>query len=541
METIINYQEKSKEELIQLLQFSNNFIENTELKFSTELDEKNKTIQQQNLTIQQLLEALRLNRYRLYGAKSEKHNPNQLELDFGIFNEATLPENAPEIIAADEEITIAAYTRKKTVGRKPLPQELPRKQVIYDLSDAEKQCECGHELTRIGEVKTEQLDIVPAKIYVIEHIEKKYACKHCEECVRQAKKPLQPIPKSIASAGLLAHVLTSKFLYHLPLYRQEQQFQRMGVDLARNTLSLWVIRAAALLEPLEKLMLDEIINYDIAYSDESRVQVLKEAGREAQSLSWMWQFCGGATNKFSMIYRYDISRSHEVPLKFFEDFAGFLHCDGHSAYDALAKKNNKIKLSGCLYHARRKFVEANKGNKTKSGVAYQVLDLIQKLAKLEEIIKPLPPDEIKLRRMEKAKPILNKLHALLKEKQPKVPPKSLLGEAIFYMLNQWDKLRVYLEDGRIENNNNRTERGFKAFATGRKNWMFCDSVEGAIAAARIYSFIETCKYHNLDPYYWLAYVLRELPACKTLEELESLLPYNIDKQLLNPINFIPEM
>jgi transposase len=533
MEKITNYQEKTKAELIALLQsMDKNILEVVE--------EKNKIIQHKETTIQQLLEALRLNRYRLYGAKSEKYNPDQLELEPGVFNEASTPENIEEIESAEEDITVAAHVRKRTPGRKPLPKEFPRYQIIHDLTDEQKQCSCGHTLSCFGEEKTEQLEIVPLKVYVIEHIEKKYCCKQCEDTVRQAKKPIQPIPKSIAAPGLLAHVLASKFLYHLPLYRQEQQFQRLGIDIARNTLSLWVIRCAGLFETLEKIMVDEMLTYDIAYSDESRVQVLKEKDRAAELLSWMWQFSGGPPDKFSFIYRYDMSRGHEVPLAFFDDFKGFLHCDGFSAYELLSKKNKDITLSGCLYHARRKFIEANKGNKTKSGIAYQVLDIIQKLAKLEEHIKPFPPDERKLQRQEKAKPLLNKLHALLKEKQPKVPPKSLLGEAIAYTLNQWSKLLVYLEDGRIENNNNRSERGFKAFATGRKNWMFCDSVEGAIAAARIYSFIETCKHHGIDPYYWFAYVLKKLPSCQTLEELEALLPYNIDKALLNPKNFIPE-
>ncbi len=540
MKKTTNYQEKTKTELITLLQLMDKNILDVVEEKNTIIQQNHSVIQKHEATIQQLLEALRLNRYRLYGAKSEKHNPDQLELELGVFNEAFTPENVEEIESAEEDITVAAHVRKRTPGRKPLPKEFPRYQIIHDLTEEQKQCGCGHTLSCFSEEKTEQLEIVPLKVYVIEHIEKKYCCKQCEETVRQAKKPVQPIPRSMAGPGLLAHVLTSKFLYHLPLYRQEQQFQRMGVDIARNTLSLWVIRCAGLLETLEKVMLDEILKYDIAYSDESRVQVLKEKGREAELLSWMWQFSGGLPDKFSFIYRYDVSRGHEVPLKFFEDFKGYLHCDGFSAYELLAKKNKNVVLSGCLYHARRKFIEANKGNTKKSGVAYQVLDLIQKLAKLEKHIKPLPPNEKKLQRQEKAKPLLDKLYALLKEKQPKVLPKSLLGEAISYTLNQWPKLLIYLDDGRIENNNNRSERGFKAFATGRKNWMFCDSVEGAIAAARIYSFTETCKYHDIDSYYWFAYVLKKLPSCQTLEELEALLPYNIDKKLLNPKNFIAE-
>jgi len=168
------------------------------------------------------------------------------------------------------------------------------------------------------------------------------------------------------------------------------------------------------------------------------------------------------------------------------------------------------------------------------------LKLIGKIAKHEQTIKDKPPDSIYLYRLEHIKPLFEKLHALLIEKQSKIPPKSTLGGAITYALNQWPKLLMHFEDGRLENNNNRTERGIKPFALGRRNWLFCNSVHGAIASARIYSFIETCKFHKVDPYYWFAYVLKVIPQCKTMDELERLLPYNIDKTLLAPKQFIPD-
>ena len=257
-----------------------------------------------------------------------------------------------------------------------------------------------------------------------------------------------------------------------------------------------------------------------------------QAGRPAQSMSYMWVFAGGAPEKFCFIYRYDPSRRHQVPLAFFEDFKGYLHCDGCSAYETLAKKNLYITQVGCLYHARRKCVEADKMSKQKAGIAHQVITLMGKLAKIEERIKPLSPEETYQARQQEAKPILDKMYALLMDKQSKVPPKSTIGLAIHYTLNQWHKLLEYLQDGRLENNNNRLERAIKPFACGRKGWLFCNRPEGAVAAARLYSFIETCKHHGIHAYQWFYYTLQKIPSCTTVEELEALLPYNIDPALL---------
>src|SRR5581483_2654183 len=206
----------------------------------------------------------------------------------GIFNEAELPKNIESIIEADEEIHVPAYVRTKSPGRKPLPAALPREQRIYDLTDDEKKCACGHDLTHIKNETCEQLEIVPAKVYVIEHIKKKYACKHCEETIKTAAMPAQPIPRSIAGPGLLSHVLVSKFEDHLPLYRQEKMLRRIGIDIPRATLCLWVVRVAALLKPMMRAIHRIILDYDISYSDETTVQVLKEKNKGIQTKKYMW-------------------------------------------------------------------------------------------------------------------------------------------------------------------------------------------------------------------------------------------------------------
>jgi transposase len=365
------YQEKSKEELLALLA------------------ERDSHITQQSQQIDALTEMVRIYRYRQFGNKSEKTSADQLS----IFNEAELPKNAEAIIEADEEIHIASHTRKKSPGRKPLPENLPREQRIHDLPEEEKICACGKELTHIKDETCEQLEIIPAKVYVIQHVKKKYACKYCEDTIKTASMPAQPIPRSIASPGLLSHVLVSKFEDHLPLHRQEQMLRRIGIDIPRATLSLWVIRAAELFKPMMKLIHKNILNYDVAYSDETTVQVLKESNKGANSKKYMWLFTGGSPDKFAYYYHYHHSRSHDVPLDFFDGYKGYIHCDGFPGYDTLAAKSAEIKLSGCLYHARRKFVEIIKVTQAKEGVAHDVLLYITKLAKIEEEIKSLSTED----------------------------------------------------------------------------------------------------------------------------------------------------
>jgi transposase len=491
--------------------------------------DKNNIIADKNKIIEYLYEQFRLGRYKRFGSKSEKDLGGACQLS--LFDEAVTPDNMSEIEEADEELTIPEHKRKKK-GRKALPKHLPRKQEIYDLPENEKTCSCGCALTYIGDETSEQLEVIPMKVYIIEHIRKKYACRGCEETIKQASMPKQPIPKSIAAPGLLAHTLVSKFEDHLPLYRQEHILQRVGIDIPRATLSHWVIKCAQLLSPLTKLLLAHIHGYDVAYADESTVQVLKEPGRSAESKSYMWVLGGGPPDKFALVYHYAPSRAHTVPLDLLEDFDGFLHCDGYQAYDVLASKIN-IVLVACWYHVRRKFKEAQKVS-PKDGLATYAIQIIKKLALIEEKAKmdKLTPEQRYQLRQRHAAPILESFKAWLDKQIHTVPPKTLIGEAIGYTLNQWDKLMVYLQDGRLEISNNRTERAIKPFATGRKNWLFANSVEGAKAAAVIYSLIQTCQYQKIDSYNYLRYVLAHIPECTTIEQLEALLPFNIDPALI---------
>jgi len=410
-----------------------------------------------------------------------------------------------------------------------LLKELERKIQEYDIDDSEKICqECKIPLTRIGDETSEQLEIIPARAIVKKHVRLKYACKCCQNVVRLAPVPKLPIPKSIAAPSLLAHVLVSKYKDHLPLYRQEGILNRAGVDIPRRTLSSWVIKSGKLLLPLAQLMQKNINGYDIAYADETRLQVLNEPGRKATSKSYMWLFGGGAPNKHCWIYKYSPSRSSDVPLEFFSGDATYLHCDGYSGYDALSNKVPVTQI-GCWAHCRRKFIEADKVSK-KAGLASWWIEKTQELFRLESHATERCWDskEIALMRKTQSAMILNEMRAWIDKNKSKCLPGSALGKAIYYADNQWDKLTNYCLDGRLEISNNRTERNIRPMAIGRKNWLFSQSVEGADASAVIYSLIITCEEHNICAHDYLATVLTLLPKVTTDEELENLLPYNID-------------
>ena len=310
--------------------------------------------------------------------------------------------------------------------------------------------------------------------------------------------------------------------------RQEQILQDAGVDILRATTSSWVIKCSKLLQPLVNLLQDNIIGHDISYADETRIQVLKEQDRAPDKQSFMWAFSGGEKENFSIVLKYSKTRSHDVPLDFFgDDYTGYVHCDGYAGYDAMSKANNAI-LSGCMLHSRRKFVDAAKVSK-KSGLSAYAVKIFGKLAKIEKEIKAktLTQEQVKEYRLENSKPILDKFKIWLELKSKEVPDKFLIGQAIGYTIRQWPKLIRYLDDGRLEWSNNFSERIMKMFATGRKNWMFSNSVDGANASAIIYSVVLTCRHHNVDVFEYFRQVLKRIPSCETLEEFEALLPYNI--------------
>jgi len=472
-----------------------------------------------------LTEQLNLALARRYAASSEKFSPDQIWL----FDEAEVDSAAAPDTDADDEIIVAAHKRKKR-GRKPLPDSLPRIDVVYELPESERRCDHdGQLLTQIDEVVSEQLDIIPAKIQVIRHIRKKYACS-CGQCIKTAPLPAQPIPRSMASPGLLAHVTISKYQDALPLYRQETILQRIGVDIPRATLANWMIKAGELIQPLVNLMQDRLLGYDIIQMDETPVQVLKEAGKTAQSKSYLWLQRGGPPDHPVVLYHYDPGRGAGVAKRLLAGFKGYLQTDGYDGYNAAVAAGHLTHV-GCMAHARRKFSEAVKaqGRNKKRGKAHRGLILIQKLYRIEKQVRKLEPEQRHAHRDRHARPILDEMRAWLDQALPQVPPTSATGKALNYLHNEWDKLIRYLDDGRLQIDNNAAENAIRPFVLGRKNWLFSDSVNGVNASANLYSLIETAKANGLEPYAYLRYLFAELPKAETVAAIEALLPGNLGK------------
>ncbi len=466
-----------------------------------------------------LQEQLNLALARRYAASSEKISPDQIRL----FDEAEADAQA-SMLPQENTTTVPEHTRRPR-GRKPLPEALPRVEVIHTLAEREQYCpHDGNLLSEIGEVTSEQLDIVPAKIQVIRHIRKKYACT-CGQCIKTAPLPAQPIPKSLASPGLLAHITVSKYQDALPLYRQEAILKRIGVDLPRATLANWMVQAGQLVQPVINLLRDRLLGYDILQMDETTVQVLKENGKSAQSKSYLWLQRGGPPHQPVVLYEYDPGRSAEVPQRLLDGFSGTLQTDGYSGYNA-AVATYGLTHAGCMAHARRKFSDAVKaqGKKKKKGKAHQGLAWIQALYRIEKEAREFTPKARWQHRQTHAQPLLNELRGWLDNTLPQVAPTSATGKALKYLYSEWNKLIHYLDDGRLEIDNNGAENAIRPFVIGRKNWLFSTSVKGVKASANLYSLIETAKVNGLEPYAYLRHLFTELPKADTVEAIEALLP-----------------
>jgi len=509
----------------------------------TLVGEKLAIISEQEMRIAVLEEQLRLAAHKRYGASSEKADAAQL----GLFNEAELLASAAAVEAPDtpDQITVPAHTRAKG-GRRPFDPNLPRRRVEHDIPEEEKRCPCGSGQCRkcIGEIVSEQAEIEPAKITIVENVRFKYgACSACDgvfpevaaggepsRTIIVAPLPAQPIPKSIATASLCAFVAIMKYADGLPLYRVEKILARYGLDITRTTLAAWMIRLGELIVPLINLLHEAQVSYDVLQMDETTLQVLKEDGRAAQAKSRMWVRRGGAPDQPVILFDYEPTRSGAVAWRLLEDFKGILQSDGYSGYIAVGKRDG-IRHVGCLAHARRKFDEALKAQKEhgRGGLAAEGLALIQKIYRVEKIAREtkLQPDKRKAFRDQHARPIWNELRKWLDAKRRHAPPQTLTGKAMTFLDNQWPLLVGYLEDGRVEVDNNLCENALRPFVVGRKAWLFADTPTGATASARLYSLIETAKASGLEPYAYLRRVFAELPAMTTADEIETLLPWNV--------------
>ena len=498
-----------------------------------QLSEENRQHRQE---IDYLKERIDLLAAQLFSKTSERRKTDP-DLPGQISYMKDLEEESPALaVIPPEPVHVSSHSRKKS-GRKPLPEELTRIDIVHDIPEDQRQCQCGSFLDWIGEEVSEQLDVIPAQLRVLRHIRPKYACKSCEGLetkggtIRIAPPPKQIIEKSIASPGLLAQIVTAKFVDSLPFYRQEKQFERLGYKISRANMAKWTIQLGKAIEPLSGLLRQEVLSGPLIQVDETTVQVLKEEGRDPSTKSYMWVMRSVTSEKPAVYYHYSPTRASSVARNLLESYQGVVQTDGYSGYDFIDASTELIH-AGCWAHSRRKFMDVlklqNKAKQTdaKFGHADQAVSYIRQLYAIE---READRDHLSIAqrvslRQEKAKPIADTFYNWLKGLKSKTPPKGLLGKAVLYTLNRWEQLTLYLDYGFIPLDNNLAENAIRPFVVGRKNWLFCDTVPGAEANARLYSLIETARANNLNLHHYLKHLFEKLPHADTFDQLKSLLP-----------------
>lgn len=504
-----------------------NEIENKLIRTIALQEKRIQELEQQNNELQAKIQQLLHERY---AKKTEKIPSEELPV---IDEPIVTPEEVAKIEEIEEQISVSSYTRAKP-KRNPIPEKYPREVIVYDLPEEQKICNCGSKLHCIGEEVNEQLDYVPAKIKVLVHTKKKYGCRNCEIGVTTASASNNFIPKCLAAPGLLSHVILSKYEDHMPLYRQEKMWQRLGIDIARSTLCNWVLLSSEKLKNLLELQQEELLSLNYIRADETPVQVMEENQLRISKRAYMWVFASGLKEKAIFVYKFAMTRAGSVAEEFLGNFKGFLQTDGFTGYNKVIDKNC-ITHVGCMAHARRKFVSIVKTT-NKTGAAHYAAAIIAKLYNIEKEIKEkkLDFDSIKFYRQQYAKPILLEFRDWLIKKQTQAPPQSPLGKAVFYFLEHWDQLVIYLEYGFLDIDNNFTEQRIKPFTIGRKNWLFMGNERGGEAAAVFFSLIESAKANGLNTYAYFRYIMSELPLIdlRNKAALLKLLPHRVDPSVL---------
>ncbi len=405
-------------------------------------------------------------------------------------------------------------------GRTPLPDDLPREDIVYTLPAEQLPCPgCGSERTCIGEAVSEQLDYVPGHLKVIRHKRQKYACQHCQGEIVIAELPRQPIDKGLPTAGPLAQVVISKYEDHLPLYRQEQQFARQGMLLSRSTFGDWIRQCGQQLAPVVDAMKPDAFKAPKLHTDDTTVPVQAQ-GKTKLGRLWIYL---SQTRAYPVIalYDYSPSRAGRYPQAYLANYQGYIQADAFAGYDELYQHPARIEVA-CWAHVRRKFEEIVKQS-TVPGRAQMAMDMIGELYKIERAIKPLSYALRYEHRREYSQPLLDKFKAWLDAQT--VLPKSPLGKAINYAKNHWQALTNYLLDGCLEIDNNAGEQGMRPLAIGRKNWLFAGNDQAAEHAAVMYSLIQTCKLNGINTFAYLKDVLARLPTTK-MADIHTLLPYH---------------
>ena len=434
---------------------------------------------------------------RLFGKKAEQLTDGQLALAYEQLQNET--GKADEPVETDSGEGALPDRPRPRRGRRAIPAHLRREVVVVDVAESEKSCtSCGGTKEKIGEDASEKLDYVPAQLFVLKTVRPKYACPRCHDGVASAPSPEQAVEKGLASEGLLAHVITSKYVDHMPLYRLSGIFARHGVDISRTTLCDWVARCADALDPVYEHLRRTIVATDYLQTDDTPVTVLQDGG--GSRTGRLWVYLDPVAKR--VFFEATETRGRDGPEGVLKDFEGYLQADAYSAYDALYKRGRIVEV-GCWAHARRKFFDV----KDEEPEALKVLALIQKLYEVEKLGAELTAEQRKGLRRERSVSILEEIDRVREELGRTALPKSGLGEALRYLGNQREALGRYVEDGRLKPDNNGAENQLRVVAVGRKNWLFAGSQEGARRAAVLYTLTQGCKLSGVEPFRYFRDVL----------------------------------
>jgi transposase len=482
------------------------------------------TCEQQQVQLAKLQEELELLKRYYFGRRSERYvsDPRQGLLPLGNDGDEVAPLSSPP----EEEIT---YRRqRKGHGWGKLPAHLPREEVLIDLPESERTCTCcGQPMQRIGEDRSERVDLTPARIKVKVIVRPKYACPR-QHGIRQAPPPPSPVPGGRFDFGFVAHVVASKTADHLPLYRQQNILARSGLELSRSTLCEIMGGGAELGSPLASFMTQRLLATDLLGGDDTPVRLLDSTHPAGVRLARFWLFRGFDAAPYNVFYFHE-SRARDGPSRFLKEFRGTVKVDAYGVDQGVyLGSDGRILASCCMAHARRKFEEAKSSHPRLSAEA---LAFFQQLYDLEDRARDFSPDERRALRQREAVPLLDQFRTWLDAQASTALPKLKWGEAVGYARNQWSALVNYVHDGRLPIDNNDVERDLRALTIGRNNWLFIGSPEAGPRAAVLYTLVASAVRHHLDVWAYLRDVLERLATLSTQagdslspEQLTPLLP-----------------
>jgi transposase len=499
-----------------------------------QLENTIKGLQQQ---VNNLTEMVLLLRKEKFGSSSEKTPKDEIDGQINLFNEAETLADSPE----QEPITkdVKGYTRKDTrTKREEIIKDLPVREILCEIPKENQYClQCGTDLKPIGkETVREELEYIPAKLRIVRYVRMAYECPKCKHTekpyIEKAPTPTPLMNHSLASPSSVANVMYQKYVNSMPLYRQEKDWENLGIALKRSTMANWIIRCSQdYFYPVIGYMREQLLKRDIVHCDETPLQVLKEEGKKPQTKSYMWLYRSGNDGMAPIVlYDYQPSRNGDHPEEYLKGFKEYLHSDGYSGYNKLVD----VIRCGCYAHLRRKFIEAIPGKKaidTPRTNAEIGRDYCNQLFHIEEGLQNLTPEERYIKRLELERPVLDAFWCWVENMT--VLNGSALGKAITYAKNQKPYLENYLLDGRCSISNNVAENSIRPFCVGRKNWLFADTPKGAEASAAVYSIVETAKANGLNVYTYLEYLLLYMPDTEYHnhpEQLELLMPWSEDVQ-----------